>query len=69
MVDRFNLKQMLVDNGVSEKVFGQGRPLNFEDAINIIRIATDWLIKFEEVKDYHDASEAVHDIRLNFLIT
>lgn len=66
MVDKYNLKQMLVDNGVSEKVFEQGRPLNFEDAINLIRIATDWLIKFEDVKDYHDAAEAVHYIRLNY---
>lgn len=66
MVDKYNLKQMLIDNGISKNVFEQGIPLNFDDAINIIQIAADWLIKFEDIKNYYDASEAVHDIRLNY---
>lgn len=67
MVDKYNFKQILIDNGVPEKVFEQGIPLNFDDAINMIRIATDWLIKFEDIKNYHDASEAVQFIMLNYL--
>lgn len=67
MVDKYNLKRMLINNGISKNVFEQGIPLNFDDAIRIIRIATDWLIRFEDTKDYYDASEAVHFIMLNYL--
>lgn len=67
MVDKFNLKQILIDNGIAEEVFIKGLPLNFEDAIHIIQIATDWLIKFNDTKDFYAALEAVHFIGLNYL--
>lgn len=59
MVDKYNLKQILIDNGIAEEVFIKGLPLNFEDAINIIRIESNWLINTPKACELCDAYEAI----------